>query len=469
MLLRVITYFLPPGPSGSVAEQRQTRTIVTTVALTSLFSLNFLLLCWWANFWPGLWLMVFNAGTFVVLLFAFRAGLFSTRVLGYLYLAVGYLGVFLNCVYQGGYYAATTPWLVLCPVTGAFLLGRRGALTAGAVALLSIVGLWELARRGVALPHSVPAGKLHFWHLDIMLGLLLILVVVALTFDRIYATTLGQLTEKNVLLAERTEQLEQALDSLRVAQAQLVHSEKMAALGELLAGIAHEIQNPLNFINNYAEVSNELLHELSTASPTEAPQLLATLTRNLDAVTRHGRRAGTIVHDMLQHAQSGPRERQPTSLNQLVAEYLPLAYAGQRARDPTFEAHLTTHLDPQLGEVSAVTADLGRVLLNLLTNAFHATAAQRRRAGGPYQPHITVSTHRRATEVEVRVQDNGCGMAEAVRRRVFEPFYTTKPTGEGTGLGLSLSYDIVVRGHGGQLLVTSQEGEGSEFRLLLPG
>jgi two-component system NtrC family sensor kinase len=475
MLTRVTNYFLPAGFGGSPDEQRQARTIVNTVAVTSLFSANFLLLCWWGHFWPGIYLMLFNVGAFVVLLFCYRQGLFSYAVLGYLYLAAGYLGVFLNCVYQGGYYAATTPWLVLCPVVGTFLLGWRGGLSAGTVALLSIGGLWELERRHLVLPNSVPPAKALFWHLDVLMGLLLILLLVALVFDRIYSATLEQLTEKNTLLAQRTEQLEQALRLLNEAQARLVHSEKMASLGELMAGIAHEIQNPLNFINNYAEINNELLRELPAGTldqlpPTEREylqDLLDTLTRNLGTIVRHGQRTDNIVRNMLQHAHTGPRERQPTNLNQLVTEYLLLAYAGLRAKEPAFQAQLHTQLDPAVGEIDVVASDLGRVLLNLFSNALYATAErQRQEPAGRYQAQLTVSSQRLPTQVELRVRDNGSGMPEAVRQKVFQPFFTTKAAG--TGLGLSLSHDIVVKGHGGQLLVTSQEGEGTEFRLLLP-
>ncbi len=476
MLNRVTEYFLPAGFGGTTDEQRQARTIVNTVALTSLFSLNFLLLCWWGAFWPGLYLMAFNVGGFILLLFCYRWGWFSYVALGYLYLAAGYLGVFLNCVYQGGFFAATTPWLVLCPVVGTFLLGWRGGLAGGLASGLSIAGLWELERRHIALPNSVPADKFLFWHLDIALGLLLILLMVALVFDRIYSATLAQLTDKHTQLGQRTGQLEQALHQLKEAQTRLVHSEKMASLGELVAGIAHEIQNPLNFINNYAEINNELLRELPPevlaalppAERAELSYLLTTLGRNQEAIARHGQRTDNIVRSMLQHANTGPRERQPTNLNQLVGEYLPLAYAGLRAKDPSFQARLQTRLDPTVGDIDAVAADLGRVLLNLFSNALHATAERlAQEPAGTYQPQLLVTSRRLPGQVELRVRDNGGGIPEAMLQKIFQPFFTTKAAG--TGLGLSLSFDIVVQGHGGQLLVESQEGEGSEFRLLLPG
>jgi two-component system NtrC family sensor kinase len=476
MFARITDFFIPADFAGDANQARQVRIITNTVLLTSAFSLNFLLLCWWADFQPGIYLMLFNVIAFLILPFGFRYKLFSYVAFGYIYLSVGYLGVFLNCIYQGGYYAATTSWLVLCPVAGTFLLGRRGGLIFFGVALLSVGALWELERRGIRLPNLVPAEHALFWHFDILTGLMIILVVVALVFDQVNAKTLQLLTEKNDLLSVRTQQLEQSLAHLKATQEMLVHSENMASLGELTAGIAHEIQNPLNFVNNFSEGSVELLKELPAdtfaALPppeqTRVRELLTRLGRNLGHITRHGQRVDSIVRNMLQHAHTGPRERHPTDLNRLAAEYLHLTYSGLRAKDPAFQATLHTDFDPQVGEVNVVAADIGRVLLNLFNNALYATAEKRRQADGGYQPGITVSTQRRAGQVEIRVQDNGCGMSEVVRQKVFQPFFTTKPAGTGTGLGLSLSHDIIVKGHGGQFAVTSREGEGTEFLVVLP-
>ncbi|QIX59838.1 hypothetical protein HER32_00985 [Hymenobacter sp. BT18] len=478
MFSRLTDFFLPAGFQGSANELRQVRITINTVLLTSAFSFNFLLLCWWAGFWPGVYLMLFNVVTFLVLPFGFRHRLFSAVAFGYIYLTVGYLGVFVNCLYQGGYYAATTSWLVLCPVAGTFLLGRRGGLIFFAVTLLSVGVLWELERRGIHLPNSVPAEHALFWHFDILLGLMLILGVVAMVFDQVNANTLRLLTEKNDLLSLRTHQLEHSIATLKATQQQLVHSENMASLGELTAGIAHEIQNPLNFVNNFSEGSCELLKELpantfdNLAPPEKArvDELLARLNRNLTLITRHGQRVDSIVRNMLQHAHTGPREPMPTDLNRLAAEYLHLTYSGLRAKDPGLRVDIQTDFDPLVGQVSVVPADLGRVLLNLFNNAIYATAEKQKQfAAGGYQARIRVSSHRRAGQVELRVEDNGCGMPEAVRQKIFQPFFTTKPAGTGTGLGLSLSHDIVVKGHGGQFLVSSREGEGTEFQLLLPG
>ena len=288
--------------------------------------------------------------------------------------------------------------------------------------------------------------------------------------------------ELEYLVAERTaeitrqkEEIEHALVELKATQTQLIHSEKMASLGELTAGIAHEIQNPLNFVTNFSEVSIELLDELAEEQtkadrdPELEAELLSDLKQNLQKITHHGGRASSIVKGMLQHSRAGTGNREPTDLNALCDEYLRLAYHGLRAKDKTFNAKFSTDLDASLGQVSMIPQDMGRVLLNLFTNAFYAVQ-QRQKTAGPtgYEPTVTVSTRCAHNEAVIIVSDNGTGMPEAVQQKIFQPFFTTKPTGEGTGLGLSMAYDIVTKGHSGTLLVESVEGEGTKFVITLP-
>jgi two-component system NtrC family sensor kinase len=280
--------------------------------------------------------------------------------------------------------------------------------------------------------------------------------------------------ERTAALTQQSAELRKALEELQTIQSQLIQSEKMASLGELTAGIAHEIQNPLNFVNNFAEVSSELLDELTDEQAKPTPDLaletdlLADLQQNLQKITHHGQRASSIVRGMLEHSRASTGERTLTDLNALCDEYLRLAYHGLRAKDKAFNATLHTDFAPVLPLVEAVSQDLGRVLLNLFTNAFYAVR-QRQQAGEPgYAPTVQVSTARDGDEVVVRVRDNGTGIAEEVQQKIFQPFFTTKPSGEGTGLGLSLSYDIVVQGHGGTLDVDSQEGAYTEFVVRLP-
>ncbi len=280
--------------------------------------------------------------------------------------------------------------------------------------------------------------------------------------------------ERSAALTQQAATLQQALEELQLTQSQLIQAEKMASLGELTAGIAHEIQNPLNFVNNFAEVSAELLEELAEEQTKSAPdaelelELLNDLTQNLQKITQHGQRASSIVRGMLEHSRASTGERTLTDLNALSDEYLRLAYHGLRAKDKSFNATLKTDFAPVLPLVEAVSQDVGRVLLNLFTNAFHAVRQRQQRGEPGYMPTVSVCTKRVGDEVEVRVRDNGTGIAEAVRQKIFQPFFTTKPAGEGTGLGLSLAHDIIAQGHGGSLTMTSQEGQGTEFTVRLP-
>ncbi|GAB3582626.1 hypothetical protein GCM10027345_27090 [Hymenobacter daeguensis] len=280
--------------------------------------------------------------------------------------------------------------------------------------------------------------------------------------------------ERTAALTNQAEELQATLTELRTTQAQLVQSEKMASLGELTAGIAHEIQNPLNFVNNFADVSAELITELEEEQQKPArdleleAELLADLKQNLLKISQHGGRAASIVRGMLEHSRTSSGERTLTDLNALADEYLRLAYHGLRAKDKTFNATLKPDFDPSLRPVEVISQDLGRVLLNLLNNAFYAVRQRQQKGEAGYAPTVSISTRNLGKEVELRVRDNGLGIPEAVRAKIFQPFFTTKPTGEGTGLGLSLSYDIITQGHGGTLSVQSEEGSGTEFVISLP-
>jgi two-component system NtrC family sensor kinase len=303
--------------------------------------------------------------------------------------------------------------------------------------------------------------------------------------QQLSAQTIAQEQEKQHLLAhqneqleqqvvDRTAQLQQSLDHLQATQAQLVQKEKMASLGELTAGIAHEIQNPLNFVNNFSEVSAELLDELAEeqARPTRdaglEAELVGDLKQNLQKITQHGQRAANIVRGMLEHSRVSTSARQPTNLNALADEYLRLAYHGLQAKYPTFNADLHTNFASALPPIEAVSQDVGRVLLNLFTNAFYAVRERQQQASPDYVPTVSVTTQQVGNQVIVCVKDNGTGIPQAIQQKIFHPFFTTKPTGEGTGLGLSLAHDIVVLGHGGQLTVESQEGVGAAFSVNLP-
>jgi signal transduction histidine kinase len=288
--------------------------------------------------------------------------------------------------------------------------------------------------------------------------------------------TQSALAVRNAKLFEeqrrRERDLRVAHEQLKQAQANLIHAEKMASLGQLTAGIAHEIKNPLNFVNNFAELSRELLQELqdAIASPgAEQDELIATLSANLAKIVEHGRRADGIVTSMLSHSRGGTGERRTIDLNALVEEALNLAFHGARARDKSFNITLERDLDTKLRSIELVPQDITRVLLNLFGNGFYAAAKRWKEGTDPgFQPSLWVSTRDLGDRVEIRVRDNGVGMPPEVQTKLFTPFFTTKPTGEGTGLGLSISYDIVVQQHGGSITVDSRPGECTEFTVRLP-
>ncbi|GAB3290829.1 hypothetical protein GCM10027348_08460 [Hymenobacter tenuis] len=295
--------------------------------------------------------------------------------------------------------------------------------------------------------------------------------------NRLKQYTNLQLNRRNAQIGAQRDRLREALAELKATQNQLMQREKMAFLGELTAGIAHELQNPLNFVKNFADVSTELVEEMTGPERDLArtngvdQEFLAGLKVNLQKISLHGQRASSIIRDMLEHSRSGPGQREPTDLNALADEALTLAYQSFCVSNPAFQATITRDFDAQLCLVPVIRSDMVRVLLNLCANAFYAVYQRQQQTpvGTRYEPAVTISTRRtNGQDVEIRVLDNGTGMPEKIRSKVFQPFFTTKPPGEGTGLGLSLCFDIVVQSHGGTLGVKSREGEFTEFTIRLP-
>ncbi|SFQ52134.1 tetratricopeptide repeat protein [Parafilimonas terrae] len=282
----------------------------------------------------------------------------------------------------------------------------------------------------------------------------------------------------NLLLRREKQKAESTLSELKSTQAQLIQSEKMASLGELTAGIAHEIQNPLNFVNNFSEVNEELITELideiDNNNIPEVKAIAADLQQNLSKINYHGKRADAIVKGMLQHSRKSSGAKEPTDINALCDEYLRLSYHGLRAKDKNFNAEFKTSLDENAGKINIIPQDIGRVLLNLFNNAFYAVNERRKNEGEKFKALISVATQRVHNSpsgnesIEIKVIDNGNGIPQNVINKIFQPFFTTKPTGEGTGLGLSLTYDIITKQHNGTINVESKEGEGTTFIITLP-
>jgi signal transduction histidine kinase len=285
-------------------------------------------------------------------------------------------------------------------------------------------------------------------------------------------STQNEYLEKQV--NQRIAELNQSLENLKITQNQLIQSEKLASLGELTAGIAHEIQNPLNFVNNFSELSVELIEELKEERQKEKGgrdeelenELLADISQNLEKITHHGKRASSIVKGMLEHSRTSTGVKESTNINALADEYLRLSYHGLRAKNKGFNSDFRTDFDENLPKIKVVPQDIGRVFLNLINNAFYSVG-QVSSLSPNFKPQVVISTKSIDNQIVISIKDNGTGMPEAVKAKIFQPFFTTKPAGQGTGLGLSLSYDII-KAHGGELKVESKEGEYTEFIIFLP-
>ncbi len=365
----------------------------------------------------------------------------------------------------------------LAPVYAA--LYQTLALLALGVALALLAGV-VLARRLTGPIRALQAGAERLGQGDLAQRIEVAsadeIGTLALRFNEMAARIQDAQETLEAKVADRTRELAQSLDDLRAAQDRLVQTEKLASLGQLTAGIAHEIKNPLNFVNNFADLSSDLLGELREAVHRAGPaldpalrdeieELCGMLRDNLGKVAAHGRRADSIVRNMLAHSREGKGERRRVDLNALIEETLNLAWHGARAERPGFNVTLDRRLDPAIGQVELYPQEFTRVLLNLFGNAFHAVH-QKETPG--FQPHLLVATEARLGDVAVRVRDNGTGIPDAVRSHIFEPFFTTKPPGQGTGLGLSLSHDIVVQQHGGAIAVATEPGAWTEFTITLP-
>jgi two-component system, NtrC family, sensor kinase len=301
--------------------------------------------------------------------------------------------------------------------------------------------------------------------------------------EKVKRTTAILLEETIDELENKRKVVEETLTELKATQAQLIQSEKMASLGELTAGIAHEIQNPLNFVNNFSELNKELVEEaneeLEKGDIEETKAILKDLAENSEKINHHGKRAADIVKGMLQHSRTSNGHKEPTDINALADEYLRLSYHGLRAKDKSFNAEFKTDFDPSLPKINVIPQDIGRVLLNLINNAFYAVSERQKTLSGlnseeTYKPIVTVTTKHLGNRIEISVKDNGPGIPAEIKDKIFQPFFTTKPTGQGTGLGLSLSYDIV-KAHGGEIRVESlsadkadKENVGTEFIIQLP-
>jgi signal transduction histidine kinase len=303
------------------------------------------------------------------------------------------------------------------------------------------------------------------------IAILLLIAFLLLRNNRSRRKANSLLQKQNAEIEEQKTKVETTLAELKLTQAQLIQSEKMASLGELTAGIAHEIQNPLNFINNFSEINNEMLdeahQEMDKGNSEEVKNILRDIKGNSEKINHHGKRADAIVKGMLQHSQSSKGQKEPTDINTLADEYLRLAFHGLRAKDKSFNVTIKTDFDKSIENINIIPQDIGRVILNLISNSFYAVDEKKKTGLVNYEPTVSMTTKKIEGKVQIEIGDNGNGISQNIVDKIFQPFFTTKPTGQGTGLGLSLAYDII-KAHGGELKVETTEGQRALFIIQLP-
>ena len=471
---RFVTSTLKKRNSGR-EDLRKQRLVAYAIFITALFAIFYVLVSIITKFQMGILIMSCCFFWHSLALFLLLFGLNVNKVAHFFGLTAT-LSIFGCVYYSGGVYSPVFPWLVETPVVLLLIAGKKAGYFWVAISLLlaGLIGVLKLG--GHIFPTAYDHSRETFFFLTCNIGLMLIIFSISIIFDNFRVAAYGEVThQKN--------ELQSTLSELKNTQEQLIQAEKMASLGELTAGIAHEIQNPLNFVNNFSEVSQELLdemkEEIANGEYDEANKIVNDVIQNLEKITHHGKRADGIVKGMLQHSRKRTAEKEPTDINKLVDEYLRLAYHGLRAKDKSFNVTLETDFDDSVALVNVIPQDMGRVVLNLITNAFYAVNEKKSafaKAGkeNNYEPTVWITTRnnqpqegRRDGAIQIYVRDNGIGIPTNVLNKIFQPFFTTKPTGQGTGLGLSMSYDII-KAHGGELNVETEEGKGTNFTITLP-
>ena len=468
MLSRIADYFIPPYYNDHAEDRRSARLLVLVLIYSALAEILSISNAAYLDYAEAGYALLVAGLLNLVVLFLFKRGL---SVVACTNLNLGYhaIAFFLQSWWGGGLESPATTSLFLLPTVSMLLAGQRSATVWLGVALLTLTFFFVYEEFVGQLPVHYDLQKKSMYLFGANVALIIVLYIITLVFNQEKNQAIDSLIEKN--------------EQLLATQNQLIQKEKMASLGELTAGIAHEIQNPLNFVNNFSEVSEEMIEEIQDERKKVQPErdeslqdeLLGALAQNIKKITHHGGRASAIIHSMLEHSRTSADERQPTNLNDLCDEYLRLSYHGLRAKDKSFNATLLTDFDATLPEMNIVPQDIGRVLLNLFNNAFYAVQQRQKESASTdnektYRPTVWVSAKAltKGSGAVIFVRDNGTGVPDAVKDKIFQPFFTTKPTGEGTGLGLSLSYDIVTKGHGGEMRMQSVEGEGTEFVIRLP-
>ena len=467
MFKKIIESFIPNVPATDSERQRRLRLIAYALFITIIFSLFYVAVSWMAGFTLGMLFMFCAAIVFTVLLILLRKGV-DIFIIANLFGFTGIIAIALCIYYSGGLNSPVLPWLATTPIVILLLAGKKSGSFWAIVSVVIIVMVTVTGSLGFVFPKAFSTGNLEF-ALSCNAGLVLLIFFISIVFENVSINAFNIVSSKN-------DELQQTLDELKATQSQLIQSEKMASLGELTAGIAHEIQNPLNFINNFSainvDLADDLLKALEQNNIEEAFNLIHDIKGNAQKVMIHGNRADSIVKGMLQHSRKSTGIKKPTDINALCEECSKLSFHGLRAKDKSFNSAFKTTLDPDAGKINIIPQDISRVLLNLLNNAFYTVNERYKTEGESFKPMVSINTKKIQSSagnyiIEIRVSDNGSGIPQTVMNKIFQPFFTTKPTGQGTGLGLSLSYDII-KAHNGTIKAQTQQNVGTDFIIQLP-
>jgi len=465
MLRRLADSFIPLEIRNSSEDIRTERIFVTVLLISAISNLMGISIAYQIGADSISYLLFTNAAINFLLLFLYKKGL-SRIIASHVFIAQHAVSFCFQAWIQGGLISPAIAAFFLLPAVAMLILGNKGAIFWFFVSALVLTGyfIYESNYGPPLIKYDISQREYLFF--SSILGTNLTIFIILLVYENSKNRAIMEIRRKHA--------------DLKAAQSILIQTEKMASLGELTAGIAHEIQNPLNFVNNFSDVNSELIEELREEAKKgnfkEVDALANNIEENENKILHHGQRADAIVKSMLLHSRGSEGKKVPTDINALADEYLRLAYHGLRAKDKSFNADFKLELDESLPKINVVPQDIGRVLLNLINNAFYAVSQKSEARSENYKPTVTVSTKSMSPsgggkgeeKIQIKVSDNGNGIPDDIKDKIFQPFFTTKPTGEGTGLGLSMSYDIIIKGHGGTMEVESEKGEGTEFKISLP-
>lgn len=463
MFSKTILRFLPKIAIGDRDYKRRSKLITLAVIITGIFALFYVGVSWIAEYPMGIkYMLICFFGD--VIAFVLLKNKTNIYVVANLFALNGTVAILACTYYSGGIESPVFPWLVETPIILLLIAGKKIGYIWVSVSLGFAAVFGILQYSGYVYPKAYNRTNDTFFFLTCNIGLVLIIFSISLIFENFRIAAYNEISRQK-------DEIQATLSELKATQNQLIQSEKMASLGELTAGIAHEIQNPLNFVNNFSEVNIELIEEMKEQLPSGDIQNIMALANDIveneKKINHHGKRADNIVKGMLQHSRSNIGTKEPTNLNGLTNEYLKLAYHGMRGKDKMFNVTLITDFDTNIGNILIAPQEIGRVIINLINNAFYAVNEKKNADIQLFEPTVTIKTQKMSDKVLITIQDNGVGIPQKIIDKIFQPFFTTKPTGQGTGLGLSLSYDII-KAQGGILYVTSEEGIGSSFFIELP-